>query len=103
MNSAEAMKAAVEFLEPMIKNESAVEKKGVVVIASVKGDIHDIGKNLVAIMLKNCGFEVHDLGKNVEADTIVEKAEEYNADIIGLSALMTTTMMEMKQVMQLPI
>ena len=98
MNSAEAMKSAVEYLEPMIKNEDAVEKKGVVVIATVKGDIHDIGKNLVAIMLKNCGFEVYDLGKNVEAEDIVEKAKQYKADIIGLSALMTTTMMEMKTV-----
>lgn len=99
MNSAEAMKSAVDYLEPMLQTDSSVNnKKGVVVIATVKGDIHDIGKNLVAIMLKNCGFEVHDLGKNVDCEDIIQAAIDYDADIIGLSALMTTTMMEMKNV-----
>ena len=98
MNSAETMKSAVDYLEPFLSKDDSIESKGVVVIATVKGDVHDIGKNLVAIMLKNCGFEVHDIGKNVEADEIIEAAKKYNADIIGLSALMTTTMMEMKNV-----
>ena len=101
MGSAEAMKNAVDYLEPMLDGESAGETKGVIVIATVKGDIHDIGKNLVAVMLKNYGFTVYDLGKNVEADEIIAAAEKYNADIIGLSALMTTTMMEMKNVVDL--
>lgn len=98
MNSAETMKHVIDYLEPLMDTDKAGDSKGIVVIATVKGDIHDIGKNLVAIMLKNCGFEVHDLGKNVEADDIITAAIDYKADIIGLSALMTTTMMEMKNV-----
>jgi len=102
MKSAEAMKTAVDYLEPLLEQSGEIsQKNGVVVIATVKGDIHDIGKNLVAIMLKNCGFEIHDLGKNVEAEDIIAAATEYDADIIGLSALMTTTMMEMKKVVEL--
>ncbi len=68
------------------------------VIATVSGDIHDIGKNLVALMLKNYGFQVIDLGKDVPREVIIDKAIEYNAQIIALSALMTTTMQEMKRV-----
>ncbi len=98
MSSAETMKIGMDYIEPMLAGDANINTKGVVVIATVKGDIHDIGKNLVAIMLKNCGYEVHDLGKNIEADDIIQAAREYNADIIGLSALMTTTMMEMKNV-----
>lgn len=101
MGSAEAMKNAMDYLEPMLGDKGAGESKGKVVIATVKGDIHDIGKNLVAIMLKNYGFTVYDLGKNVEAEEIIDAAEKYDADIIGLSALMTTTMMEMKNVIEL--
>lgn len=100
--SAEAMKVAMEYLEPLLnKDESNVKDKVKIVIATVKGDIHDIGKNLVALMLKNYGFEVIDLGKDVEAETIVNRAKEENADIIALSALMTTTMQEMKTVVNL--
>lgn len=101
MNSAEAMKASVDYLEPLLDDESAGKTNGVVVIATVKGDIHDIGKNLVAIMLKNYGFTVYDLGKNVPAEDIIDAAKKYDADIIGLSALMTTTMTEMKNVVDL--
>ncbi len=101
MNSAEAMKASVDYLEPLLDDESAGKTSGTVVIATVKGDIHDIGKNLVAIMLKNYGFTVHDLGKNVPAEDIIDAAKKYDADIIGLSALMTTTMTEMKNVVDL--
>jgi 5-methyltetrahydrofolate--homocysteine methyltransferase len=72
-----------------------------VVLATVKGDIHDIGKNIVALMLRNHGFIVHDLGKDVEAGLIIDKAKEIGADIIGLSALMTTTMVQMKIVIDL--
>lgn len=74
---------------------------GTIVIATVEHDIHDIGKNLVALMLRNYGYNVIDLGKDVPAETIVAKAKETDADIIGLSALMTTTMMEMKKVIEL--
>ena len=79
-------------------SEQSGENMPVVVIATVEGDIHDIGKNLVALMLKNYGFQVIDLGKDVSKEVIVEAAKEYNADIIALSALMTTTMKQMKEV-----
>lgn len=97
--SAEAMKLAVEYLEPLLVTEVTEEgDKPVVVIATVKGDIHDIGKNLVALMLKNYGFSVIDLGKDVPRELIVETALKEKAEIIALSALMTTTMTEMKRV-----
>ena len=81
--------------------DGTTETKGTIVIATVEGDIHDIGKNLVTLMLKNYGFIVYDLGKDVPAEVIVQKAKETNADIIALSALMTTTMQEMKRVVTL--
>lgn len=95
---AEAMKLAIEYLEPMLISEKSKEDMPAVVIATVEGDIHDIGKNLVALMLKNYGFRVIDLGKDVPSETIIEKAREHNAQVIALSALMTTTMQEMKKV-----
>lgn len=98
--SAKTMELAVKYLEPLlVTGESA--KRGKVVIATVKGDIHDIGKNLVALMLKNYGFEVIDMGKDVESEAIIAKAKEEQADIIALSALMTTTMTRMKEVVEL--
>lgn len=96
--SAETMKMAIEYLEPLLKQESGKKEMPVVVIATVEGDIHDIGKNLVALMLKNYGFQMIDLGKDVPMEKIIEAAKEYHADIIALSALMTTTMQEMKRV-----
>jgi len=96
--SADAMKAGVEVLMPLLEASGNVEKKGTVILATVKGDIHDIGKNIVGLMLRNFGFDVHDLGRNVPVETILAKAKEHNAQIIGLSALMTTTMMRMKDV-----
>ena len=99
IGSAEAMKNAIEVLEPLLLTESGPEAdKPVVVIATVEGDIHDIGKNLVALMLKNYGFQVIDLGKDVPAEKIVEAAREHQASIIALSALMTTTMQRMREV-----
>lgn len=98
--SAETMELAMKLLEPLLMT-GAAEKQGIVVIATVKGDIHDIGKNLVALMLKNYGFEVIDLGKDVESETIIQAAKEHNADFIALSALMTTTMTRMKEVVEL--
>ncbi|HIT90185.1 MAG TPA: homocysteine S-methyltransferase family protein [Candidatus Merdenecus merdavium] len=99
--SAEAMKRAIEYLEPMLFSSKEVETKPVIVIATVEGDIHDIGKNLVAMMLKNYGYQVIDLGKDVPKEVIVKTAIEKKASIIGLSALMTTTMQEMKHVIEL--
>lgn len=96
--SAEAMKLSIEYLEPFLATGANTEEMPVVVIATVAGDIHDIGKNLVALMMKNYGFQVIDLGKDVPRETIIEEAVKNNAQIIALSALMTTTMQEMKRV-----
>ena len=80
------------------QEETGVEPIGKVVIGTVKGDIHDIGKNLVAMMLEGAGFEVHDLGVNTDADTFIAAVQERRADILGMSALLTTTMSYMKVV-----
>ena len=101
ISSAETMKIAIEYLEPMIKREENKEEMATIVVATVEGDIHDIGKNLVVLMLKNYGYNVIDLGKDVPKEVIVEAAKKHNAKIIGLSALMTTTMMRMKYVVEL--
>ena len=98
--SANAMETAIAYLEPMLERGD-IEKKATIVIATVEGDIHDIGKNLVALMLRNYGYRVIDLGKDVPAERIVETAVAEHAKIIGLSALMTTTMMRMKEVVEL--
>lgn len=98
--SANTMKMAIEYVEPMLERKDA-EQKAAIVVATVEGDIHDIGKNLVVLMLKNYGYRVTDLGKDVPAETIVETAIREKAEIIGLSALMTTTMMRMKEVVDL--
>lgn len=100
ISSAEAMKTAIEYLEPMLMDDGGNEDAAVIVIATVEGDIHDIGKNLVALMLKNYGYKVIDLGKDVPKETIVETAIKEKASIIGLSALMTTTMQEMQNVVE---
>ena len=101
ISGAEAMKLSIGVLEPYLLQDENREKLPVVVLATVKGDIHDIGKNLVALMMKNYGFQVIDLGKDVPSEDIIRTAEENNAALIGLSALMTTTMQEMKQVIRL--
>ena len=98
ISSANTMKEALDILEPLMLKEQSGENMPVIVLATVKGDIHDIGKNLVALMLKNHGFKVIDLGKDVSREQIVDTAVKNNASIIGLSALMTTTMKEMKNV-----
>ncbi|MBQ9589175.1 MAG: homocysteine S-methyltransferase family protein [Butyrivibrio sp.] len=99
---AEAMKLSIGYLEPLLSTGSGDDKKlPSIVIATVHGDIHDIGKNLVALMLKNYGFDVIDLGKDVPKEVIISAAKEHNASIIALSALMTTTMKEMKNVVDL--
>ena len=101
ISSAQTMQHAIEYLEPMISKDKDAEPKATIIIATVEGDIHDIGKNLVALMLRNYGYRVLDLGKDVAADIIVDTALKENAQIIGLSALMTTTMMRMKDVVEL--
>ncbi len=100
IGSAEAMKTAIEYLEPLLAESKDAKEMPAIVIATVEGDIHDIGKNLVALMLKNYGFRVIDLGKDVSKEEIIEAAKESKASVIALSALMTTTMQEMKRVIQ---
>lgn len=100
IQAAEAMSQGVKVLEPYLTDGDAQANKGTVIIATVEHDIHDIGKNLVALMLKNYGYNVINLGKNVPSEEIIRAAKENDADIIGLSALMTTTMMEMKNVIK---
>jgi 5-methyltetrahydrofolate--homocysteine methyltransferase len=97
--SAEAMKAGVELVKPHIKS-GLLQEEGVVVIGTVQGDVHDIGKNIVAFYLDVCGFRVHDLGTEVSIYDFVEKAEEKGADIIGISALLSSTMTFMPDVIE---
>jgi 5-methyltetrahydrofolate--homocysteine methyltransferase len=98
--AARAMNAGLVILEPKLA-EVGNEPVGKAVIGTVKGDLHDIGKNLVAMMLKGAGFEIIDLGVDVEAAAFLEKAEEIGADVICLSALLTTTMPYMKDVIEM--
>lgn len=99
--SANAMQEAITYLEPLLVRGETDAPAATVVIATVEGDIHDIGKNLVVLMLKNYGYQVIDLGKDVSAEKIIQTAMEKNAQVIGLSALMTTTMLRMKEVVEL--
>jgi 5-methyltetrahydrofolate--homocysteine methyltransferase len=92
--SAEAVGAAMDILKPILES-SNVETKGKFAIATVKGDIHDIGKNIVAILLKGAGYEVNDLGTDVPAEKIIDVVKRDKPDFLGLSALLTTTMLEM--------
>lgn len=97
----EAMKAAVSVLDPELKKRGTERKiLGKVVIATVEGDIHEIGKSLVATMLNASGFEVHDLGVDIPSEKIIGKALEVNADIIAMSALLTTTMVKQKEIIE---
>lgn len=98
--SAEAMELAISYVEPLLPKAKNGKKMPTIVMATVEGDIHDIGKNLVVLMLKNYGYRVVDLGKDVPKEVIIDAAIKENAAIIGLSALMTTTMMRMKDVVE---
>ncbi len=89
--AANAMKAGMEVLRPLL-TETGAQRIGKAIVGTVKGDIHDIGKNLVAMMLEGAGFEVVNLGINVDADTFLKAIEEHQPDILGMSALLTTTM-----------
>jgi trimethylamine corrinoid protein len=99
MMSADAMAGATEVTNAALEGEAA-EAKGVIVLATVKGDVHDIGKAIVIAYLKANGYEVTDLGRDVSADTFIDRAKELNADVIGMSALLTTTMEEQKKVIK---
>jgi len=102
MMASQAMKGAMEVLEPELqKMATTTEKKGCVVIGTVEGDMHEIGKDVVTTLLQVQGFEVYDLGIDVNALDFVKKAEEVNADIIGASALMTTTMPHQKDIIEI--
>lgn len=96
LRSAKAMQNSMDILKPLLA-ESGVQMVGKVLLGTVKGDLHDIGKNLVSMMCEGAGFEVHDLGKDVEPDAFVKAVKEYGPDIIGMSALLTTTMRAMEQ------
>ena len=101
LGAAEAMKAAMRILEPeMLKRGSQRQTLGKVVLGTARGDIHDIGKNLVATILAASGFQVFDLGTSVTPDQFVAKAKEIDADIVGVSALLTTTMAGQKAVIE---
>jgi trimethylamine corrinoid protein len=89
--ASEAMVAAVKILEQALPSDKQDQKKGVIVIGTVEGDIHDIGKGIIVTMLSVHGYEVHDLGRDVPIENFVAKAKEVNADVVGSSAMMTTT------------
>jgi 5-methyltetrahydrofolate--homocysteine methyltransferase len=98
--AAKAMKAATALLKPYLEKSGGALKLGKIVIATVEGDVHDIGKNLVSMMLESAGFEVADLGVNAKVSDIAAAAVKEKADIVGLSALLTTTMLAMKPAIQ---
>ena len=100
--SAQTMKIGFEYLEPLLqKGAKKTAKKNIIILATIKGDIHDIGKNIVALLLKNHGFFVVDLGKDVSSAEIIAQIKKHKNPIVGLSALMTTTMVNMKEVIEL--
>jgi dimethylamine corrinoid protein len=101
MMAADAMTTGVKALEADMPAEDKSKKLGVIINATVEGDVHDIGKSIVSTMLQSAGFEVYDLGRDVPTKTIVDKAKEVNANMIGLSALMTTTLQGQREVIDL--
>jgi len=98
--SADAMYAALDILRPHLKVDTTVENPAKIVIGVAQGDIHDIGKNLVKMMLDVAGFEIVDLGRDIAPEAYIEKANEVNADIVAISALMTTSMMNIEPVIK---
>jgi 5-methyltetrahydrofolate--homocysteine methyltransferase len=94
LRSAKAMQNSMNILRPLLV-ESGVQMVGKLVVGTVKGDLHDIGKNLVGMMCEGAGFEVKDLGKDVEPDAFLEAVKEFEPDVVGMSALLTTTMRSM--------
>jgi methylmalonyl-CoA mutase cobalamin-binding domain/chain len=96
----ETMKEAFKVLKPALEAEDIAEEKVKIILATVKGDNHDIGKNILASLLLSSGFEIYDLGIDIDANTIVEKAKEIDADVVALSSLLTMTVEEIKRVHQ---
>ncbi len=96
MQAAEMMKAMSSYIDEITADNEKMEKKGTMIFATVEGDVHDIGKGIVVSILRTQGIDVIDLGRDVSVPTIIAKAEEYKADIIGTSALLTTTMVQQK-------
>ncbi|MBS1250501.1 MAG: Methionine synthase [Chloroflexi bacterium] len=96
LRSARSMQAAMDIIRPLLA-ETGIDQTGKVIIGTVKGDLHDIGKNLVGMMCEGAGFEIIDLGKDVEPDAFVEAVKEHSPNILGMSALLTTTMRAMEQ------
>ena len=97
--SAVTMKKGLDIIKPLLKGDK-IESKGTIIMCTVKGDIHDIGKNLVIMMLQGAGFDVIDLGVDMSTEELTQKVEEIRPDILGLSALLTTTMPEIKNVIE---
>jgi 5-methyltetrahydrofolate--homocysteine methyltransferase len=95
LRSARAMQIAMDILKPLLA-ESGIKMVGKVLLGTVKGDLHDIGKNLVGMMCEGAGFEVHDIGKDIAPEDFVEAVKEHDPDIVGMSALLTTTMRSME-------
>ena len=98
--AARAARAATDLLRPLLVGDESVKAAGTVVCGTVKGDLHDIGKNIVAMMLESAGFRIVDLGVDVPAEKIVDAVKQHNANFVALSALLTTTMVNMKGVIE---
>src|SRR5512145_2455367 len=101
MMAADAMTAGVKLLEADMPAGTGTKKLGVIVNGTVEGDVHDIGKSIVSTMLQSAGFEVHDIGRDVPVRNFIEKAKEVDADMIGISALMTTTLQGQKEIIEM--
>lgn len=99
MVASEALYAGLDVLKPLVVGKGTGANKGVAIIGAVQGDVHDIGKNLVKLMLQVAGFEVHDLGRDVDMERFVEEGQRLKADLICMSALMTTTMIAIKDIL----
>lgn len=97
--SAKTMQTTLALLKPFL-TDGAFQSKGVVILATVRGDLHDIGKNLVGMMLEGAGFQVIDMGTNLTAEELIEQIEDIKPEVVGLSALLTTTMPEMQNVIE---
>lgn len=103
IGSAQIFQKAASYLEPYLIADGSQEKLGTIVLGTVHGDLHNLGKNLVAVMLRTAGFNVIDLGVNVTGEKFIEEAKKHNAQIIALSALLTTTMVEQKLLIEILI
>jgi 5-methyltetrahydrofolate--homocysteine methyltransferase len=99
LRSAKAMQESMNIIRPILV-ETGAEPSGVIILGTVKGDLHDIGKNLVGMMCEGAGFEVHDLGRNVDPEVFIDAIDEHQPQLLGMSALLTTTMISMDKTIQ---